>query len=542
MTWGGKQALFLTLAALLCLGSSGVAFAEDAASPDTGREARADENAIPLGIKTIALGIDDVVVRALESSLDIEIERLNSEIKEAEALSATGVFDPTLRLEFSYDEEERPQTTSEGLASNAGTTERVSKDLALTLEGKLVPGTEYALKFDREQSQFTQKDTFIDPDPLVIGDEFFSDIRSSAQYNLDASLTLTQPLLKDFGANANLTEIRIARGEKDMSAEDFQKRVMDIIAEAESAYWDLVATIENLRVSEQSLALARDLLEENWIRLEVGAMARLEVLQAETGVAQREEEVITARRLIEDVEDNLKRILNLPKNTEEWKTRIEPTDAPSVVDEEIDLLAQLELALEKRPDYKSSLMRIENDAIKERFAQNQTLPTVDIIAEGQSLAVAAEFDDAFDDVAGGNALSWMLGVTAEYPIGNRAAKGELTKARLERLQSEKEAENLRLSIIVEVNKAVRDIRASLKRIEVTAKGVELAEESLKAERKKLEVGVSTSHNVLEFEDELADTRRREILAKLDHAKALINLSNATGTLLEENNIVIEESF
>jgi outer membrane protein TolC len=537
MSWGDKLALSIVSAALLCLGSPGAALAEGAASPDAGREAHADENAIPLGIKAIALGIDDVVVRALDSSLDIEIERLNPEIKEAEALSATGVFDPTLRLEFSYDEEEKPQTTSEGLASNAGTTERVSKDLALTLEGKLVPGTEYALKFDREQSQFTQKDTFIGPGPTD-----FADVRNPAQYNLDASLTLSQPLLKDFGPAANLAEIRIARGEKGISVEDFQKRVMDIIAEAESAYWDLVATIENLRVSEQSLALARDLLEENRIRLEVGAMARLEVLQAETGVAQREEEVITARRLIEDVEDNLKRILNLPKNTEKWKTRIEPTDAPSVVDEEIDLLAQLELALEKRPDYKSSLMRIENDAINVRFAQNQTLPTVDMIAEGQSLAVAAEFDDAFDDVAGGNALSWMLGVTAEYPIGNRAAKGELTKARLERLQSEKEAENLRLSIIVEVNKAVRDIRASLKRIEVTAKGVELAEESLKAERKKLEVGVSTSHNVLEFEDELADTRRREILAKLDHAKALINLSNATGTLLEENNIVIEESF
>ena len=84
--------------------------------------------------------------------------------------------------------------------------------------------------------------------------------------------------------------------------------------------------------------LARDLLEENRIRLEVGAMARLEVLQAETGVAQREEEVIVARRLIEDADDNLKRILNLPKDTQEWQVRIKPTDKPEVVEKDIDLL------------------------------------------------------------------------------------------------------------------------------------------------------------------------------------------------------------
>jgi len=327
-----------------------------------------------------------------------------------------------------------------------------------------------------------------------------------------------------------------------MSIEDFYKRVMDVIAEAKSAYWDLVAVIENLRVTEQSLELSRDLLEENRIRLEVGTMARLEVLQAETGVAQREEEVIVARRLIEDADDNLKRILNLPKDTQEWQVRIKPTDKPEVVEKEIDLLAQLELALGKRPDYKSSLMQIENDAVNERFTRNQLLPTVDLTGEYQFLAVAGQFDDAFDDIEGGDSPSWQLGLTAEYPIGNRTAKGEHKKAQLERRQSEKEAENLRLSIIVEVNKAVRDIRTSLKRIEVTAKAVELAEESLKAEHKKLEVGVSTSHDVLEFEEELVDAQRRGILAKLNYAKALINLSNATGMLLEENNIVIEESF
>ena len=492
--------------------------------------------------ETIDLGIKDAIEQALENNLDIEIERYNPGIEGAGVMSALGEFDPSFRLEYMYEEDESPQTTSEGLASDAGTTETVRNDLTLAVEGKLSLGTEYGLSFDRQRSQFTQRDTFIDPDPLVLGDEFLGDVKNPGEYNLDLTFTLTQPLLKNFGREVGTSDIRIARGRRDMSVEDFRTRVIDVIAEAQSAYWDLAAVIRNLQVTEQSLALAEDLLKENRIRLEVGVMAPLEVLQAETGVAQREEEVIVARSLIKDAEDNLKRILNLPKDAEEWKLGINPTDVPEFVDREIDLLSQLQTAFEKRPDFIKSRMQIENDLIDERFNKNQLLPTADVTFEGMYLAVDEEFDNAFDDIVDAEARSWQAGLTLEYPLGNRTAKGGSEKARLERLQSEKESDNLRLSIIVEVNKAVRDIRTSFKRFEVSGKAVELAEESLKAERKKLEVGVSTSHNVLKFEEELADAQRRRILAALDHAKAIVNLSRATGTLLEENNIVIEESL
>jgi outer membrane protein TolC len=501
-----------------------------------------DPAGAPAAATTIDLGIKDVVVKALEANLDIEVERYNPEIASADIMTEMGAFDPIFRLEYSYEESESPQTTTEGLATDAGTTETVRKDVTLAVEGKLTTGTEYGIAFDRVQSQFTQRDVFIDPDPLVPGDEFFDDVQNPGEYNLDLTFTLTQPLLKDFGRGVNTTDVRVARTAREMSVEEFSKRVMDVIAEAQSAYWNLAAAIRNVQVSEQSLATAENLLKENRIRLEVGTMAPLEVLQAEAGVAQREEEVIVAHSFVKDAEDNLKRILNLPKDTEEWKTGINPTDIPDIVEKDIDLLTELEKAFEKRPDYQKSLMQVESDVINERFTKNQLLPTVDANGELQYLAVDSDFEDAFDSITDRDARSWQLGLTAEYPVGNRTAKGEHRKAQLERQQSEKESDNLHLSIIVEVNKAVRDIRTSLKRLEVTAKSVELAEESLKAERKKLEVGVSTSHDVLEFEEELADAQRRRILAGLDYAKALVNLSLATGSLLEENDIVIAESL
>lgn len=535
MSRGTRLLLRLAVAIAFCVGLDGAARGEETSPlPPEGERADAEE--------VVYLSLQETVTRALEANLDIVVEQYNPDIRDAELLSAKGEFDPTIRLEYTYEEDEIPQTTREGLASNAATTETVRKDLALTFEGKVPTGTEYEVFFDREQSQFTQRGVFVDPDPLVPGDEFFTDIRNPSEYNLDLTFTLTQPLLKDFGFDANLAEVRIARGERSMSVEDFRKRVMDIVAEVQTAYWDIVAAIENLKVTERSLELAQDLLEENRIRLEVGTMAPLEVIQAETGVAQREQEVIVARSLVKDAEDNLKRLLNLPKNTEEWKLRIVPIDEPVIVEKEINLLSQLELALEKRPDYRRSLMQIENDAVNERFARNQLLPTADLTGQYEFRAVDAELHGAFDDIERGTSPSWLAGVTAEYPIGNRTAKGDHRRAQLERQQSEKESENLRLSIIVEVNRAVRDIETSLKLIETTRKGTELARESLEAERKKLEVGVSTSHDVLEFEEEMTEAERREIVAVIGYRRSLINLAVAVGTILEENNIVIDETL
>ncbi len=534
MSRGTRLLLCLAVAIAFCIGRGGVAHGEETSPPPPEAE-HADTE------KAVHLSLHDAVAKALESNLDIVVEQYNPDIKDAELLSAKGEFDPTILLEFNYQREEVPQTTQEGLASNAATTITTSKDLALTFEGKIPTGTEYEVFFDREQSQFTQKGVFVDPTPAP-GDEFFTNVRNPAEYNLDLTFTLTQPLLKDFGFGANLAEIRIARGERNMSLEDFRKQVMDIVAEVQSAYWDIVAAIQNLRVSERSLELAQNLLDENRIRLEVGTMAPLEVVQAETGVAQREQELIVSQSLVKDAEDNLKRLLNLPKDAEEWKLRIVPTDEPVTVKREIDLLSQLELALKKRPDYRRSLMQIENDAINERFARNQLLPTVDLTGQYEFRAVDLKLSRAFDDIERGTSPSWMAGVTAEYPIGNRTAKGDYRKAQLERLQSEKEAENLRLSIIVEVNKAFRDMETSLKLIDTTSKGAELARESLDAERKKLEVGVSTSHDVLEFEEEMSDAERREIVAKIGYRKSLINLAIAVGTLLDENSIVIDETL
>jgi outer membrane protein TolC len=499
------------------------------------------EQPAPPGERVVRLGVCEVVARAVSSNLDIAIERYIPDIRDAEVMSAKGEFDPLLSIDYSYSDSETPQTSREGLSTGAASTETKMNDLSGSLSGKLISGTEYAIVFDRQFSQFIRKDAFIPPvPPATVGT--FTTVRDPWQYLLDTYINVTQPLLKDFGFTANLAGIRIARVQRDISLQDFRQGVINTVSEAQKAYWNLVLAIENLRVTENSLALAQDLLRENRIRLKVGTMSPLEVIEAEAGVAQREEGVIVSRRLVSDAEDNLKRLLNLPRNTEEWNVTIVPTDKPVVIKAEFDVNREVELALQKRPDYKSALMQIKSDAINAQFTRNQMLPSVDLIGQYEFQAVDNSVDNALDDIGSGESPSWVAGLSAEYPIWNHTAKGNYETARLQEMQSELVAENVRLGIIVAVRDAVRGIETSQKSIEASQKTVEFAQKSLDAEQKKLEVGISTSYDVLQFMDQLLGAQRREVISRVDYTTSLIDLAAATGTLLEKNNIIINESY
>jgi outer membrane protein TolC len=492
----------------------------------------------PAGERIVPLALCEVVARALSSNLDIAVERYIPDIRDAELLSVKGEFDPLLRIDYAYSEIELPQSSREGIATGASETETDANVLTGALTGRLISGTEYEIVFDREFSQFIRRGVFVeDPPPGA-----FVTVEDPWQYVLDTYVRVNQPLLRDFGLNANLAGVRIARAQRDISLQDFRQSVIDIIAEVQRAYWRLVLAIENLRVAETALSLAQDLLRENRIRLQVGTISPLDVVEAETGVAQREEAVIIARSLIKQAEDNLKRLLNLPQNTEEWNVIIVPVDKPVVLEMDFDLSRQIETALENRPDYKSALMQIKSDAINTQFTRNQTLPSVDIIGQYGFSAVDEDIDTALDDIGAGESPSWTAGLSAEYPIGNRVAKGNYRSAQLTQLQSELIAENLRLAIVVQVRDAIRGIETSLKSREASLKTIDFASRSLEAEQKKLEVGISTSYDVLEFVDDLVDAQRREVVARVNYRIALVDLAAATGMILDRSNIFINEQY
>ena len=353
-----------------------------------------------------------------------------------------------------------------------------------------------------------------------------------------ATLSITQPLLRNRGVDVNRTRIRVAQTNQEISENVLKDRVIGVVFRVQQLYWDLVFRLQELEVRRLSLKLARDLLQQTRIQVAVGTLPQLAIIEGEAGVAAREEAVIVAENDVHTVEDRFKELLNLHERGRGREVLILPTDLARFTLEEIDIAKALEAAFEHRPDYRKTKLEIESRTLNERFTRNQLLPTVDLEGRVGLNGLDRGMGDAFNNFASGDFVSYQIGFAFRYPLGNQAAKSRSTRARLEVEQAKVSLERVEQRILVEVREAVRNVETNIKRVSVTAGARELAQKKLEAEEKKLAVGLSSVRELLRFQDDLSREQSSEIRALTDYNISLANFDRARGTSLNRLDIII----
>ena len=494
-----------------------------------------DNNKIPAN--SLALSLRDVVMRTLVSNLAIEVEGFNSKVKAENVIDGESKFDATFEINLSEEEEVRQQSNA---FSSPVKSRNKSHNWDFSLTQKLVTGADYKLSFTNDRNRTNSVTAGLNP-----------------SYFTEMVFSLTQPLLKNFGIDLTKRNIYIANNEVNISDYVFEDKVIDIISDVENVYWDLVFSIEDLAVKKKSLERARNLERQVKAQVAVGTMAEIETLQAQSEVASRDESLLVAQDLIQDNEDILKNILNIDYGSEEGLKAIHPSDRPDMVVDEINLNEAIKDTLLNRPDYLGKKKELENKNILVKFRENQLYPTVDLFGtmglnglSGDAITVnsgtfqgrskyGGDYGTALSDSLTGKFYNWEVGLKLSYPLGNRSAKAQLSASRLEKAQLILSIKDLEKSIIVEVREAVRQLKTDLKRINATRIARKLAEEKLKAEEKKFEVGLSTSFSVLEFQEDLAEEQSNEIKALIDFKKSKIRLRQVMATTLKENDIKLK---
>ncbi|MEK6690604.1 MAG: TolC family protein [Nitrospirota bacterium] len=460
------------------------------------------------------ISIQDTIALALENNLDIKIEKFNPDIRKTETEKERSIFDPVFTSDFINSATRTPSSSE---LEGAREIDQKVLDFSIGLTQKFVTGTSAELKFINER--YRSNSIFLKINPY---------------YESDVTLTLTQPLLKDFGPNINLTRIRIAENNENISGEQLKLKIIEVISNSKRAYWNLLLNIEELEVRKFSLNLAKDLLERNRKKVEVGVLAPIELIQAEAGVASREEAVFVAEKAVRDAEDAVKRITGL---TKEWEKVLIPVDKPIISKERLHFDESKRIAFESRPDYLQANKDLENKAINIRYTKNQTLPELSFVGGIGLNGLNSSYSSDLKGLRSGDFYSWKVGLSLAIPIGNRSARSDYLKARLEEEKARVELKNLEEAIIVEIRVAIREIDTTHKRIDATRSARILAEKKLEAEEKKFNVGMSTSHDILIFQEELANALRNEKKAMIDHNNALINLEKVTGITIEKAGIV-----
>jgi outer membrane protein TolC len=461
----------------------------------------------------LALSLRDSVALALKGNLDIAVETFTPQIREQDLTGEKAAYDPSAFLELTRSDTRLPATL------NLLTGARVLSDLFdfnTGLKQKLPTGGTYELRFNNE---------YLHVPSSASGDGFISKL----------GLTLTQPLLRSFGLEANETGIRIATNNQSISREQLRLKVSDIATQAQNAYLELVFTIENLEVQRRSLRLAQDLVSLNMARVRAGVAAPVEVTQAEAQEAARVQDVILAEKAVRDGEDTLRVILNLP-GSNGWGQEIQPVYTLSFDPKPVNLDGTIQKALENRYEYKSAKLDIENKDLSIRLTRNQLLPDLSLTGSVATNGFGRSYNDNTSAMTGGDFMSYSVGVVLTVPLGNRAAEANHTKARLSAEQARTSLRLLELQIVQQAREAVRRLEADAKRVEASRASRRLAEEQLRVEQRRLEAGVTTTFNVLSFQRDLAVAQASEIRAVADYYKSLANLEKVQGTVLEANQI------
>ncbi len=511
--------------------------------------------------KSRSLTLEEAIAMALANNTNLKIQRLGPLAAREQVRSSQAIFDPTLYGDFSYDRAAqlsssylRPEGTGVP-ASLVGTLALLGPPVNsahnINVDGgvrkTLLSGGQLSLSW--RNNRLTTNSSFT---------------RLSPQYTTNFILSLNQPLLRDFGWRFSTLLVRVARNAREQSIYQYEAQVASIILQVEQAYWNLVQAIENIRVQEKGLAASRELQRQNEGKYNVGTLPQTAVLEARADVARLDANLIQAHTAQELARDNLRALLNYREPGTNALVMIDPADEPKVVPYDVDLERSLSTALQSRPELIAAQLAIKGSGMMLKVAENQLLPRLNAVGTlgtnglsggrvvtqttdattGEVTTLVNPYNGPYEDSLNrsfdGRYYSYSAGVTLEIPIGNAQAKADYARSRIDLESSQRQLQQEQESVTLEVKSAVTSLLSDLKSIEATRIARQLAEENVRNQQARYDVGLATTKDLLDFQNQLTQAQAAEVQSLTGYNVDLARLRLAEGTLLESRNVVVDK--
>ncbi|HEY0462157.1 MAG TPA: TolC family protein [Pyrinomonadaceae bacterium] len=522
---------------------------EDTSLPDLGR----------VGVDMLAqkpLALKEAITLALENNKDIEVTRQNVRIAEFDLQSSRGFYDPRLSGQTYYERSTTPNISF--------FTPDVTKITGDSIVGNATFQT-YIPKFGTVLNVTAANNR-------VGTDNTISII--SPQYNANITATLTQPLFRGRSFDLPRRNIEIAKRNLSLTDTQFRQRSIEIITNVQRAYWDLVYALRNLQVQRDGVRDAKEQLTHNRRLVEEGQLAPIDIVAAETQVANIEQGVYEALETVGRAENALKNLVAQSKDDTLWRESIVPTDSVDLEAPRTTLPEALTLALENRPEIEINKVQKDINDIDQKFYRDQTKPQIDLVASYTSAGVGGSLNPAFtnpllntcvqnpnqqlcvdaaasrqrllENVGGATSSvtdiftnkypTFRAGVTFNLPFGNNTAKANLGRSLVQSEQISTQREQIEQTIQVDVRNALQAVRTSEARLRSAAISRENSQKQYESEQRKLDAGQSDVYKVLERQTALITARSNELRAQTELNKSIADLQRATGNSLKANNV------
>ena len=516
------------------------------------------------------LSLKEAITMALENNKDIEVSRQNVRIAEFDLRSANGFYDPKFTGQTYYERATIPNVsvfsnvdsiTTSSIVGNAG------------FQG-------YIKKYGTIFSATANNNRASSGNPLSV---------LSPQYNSNLIFSVTQPLFRGRGFDQPRRTIEIAKRNLSLTDTQFRQRSIEIITNVQRAYWDLTYALRNLQVQRDSVKDAKDQLAHNQRLVEEGQLAPIDVVAAETQVANFEQNVYSALDDVNRAENTLKNLIAQNQTAPIWNASIVPTDSVDLDAPNTTLPEALDLALQNRPEIEINNVQKDINAIDRRFLENQTKPQIDLIASYTAAGIAGTANpnavnifsnnttaatlnqiiprvnandptlppidlipiqprptlstgltgsnfSSFTDIFANRYPTFRAGVQFNLPLHNEVAKAQLGRALVQGEQIQTQREQIAQNIQVDVRNALQSVRTAEARLRTAAISRENTQKQYESEQRKLDAGQSNIYMVLDRQTALTTAKSTELRAQTELNKAIADLQKATGNSLKANNV------
>ena len=485
-----------------------------------------------------ALRLDDAVKIALEHNLDIAVERLNPQAFDFSIAALDANYRPTFSSGFSNGSRVTLPTSQLTTAQPTLETGTINWNGAVSRNLEWGGGS-VAVGFNN--LRIDSSNEFVTRNP---------------SYNSSVNFALVQPLLRGFKIDTTRAQLQVTRVNQQISEIQLKGTITTILSNVRNAYWDFLYAIEGVEVAGQSLALADKLVDDNKVRVEIGTMAPIDVVQAEAEAATRRQALTQAEATMRTAELALKRLIVSGTDDPLWRASLMPTDRPDLSAASIDIESAVRKALETRTDLEQARQQLESNDITLRQFTNQLLPALDLSATyglaglggtqyerrglggSVSRVVPGGYANALTNIRNFDAPTWNVALNLSVPLGTSAAEANLARARLQQGQTQAQLRQLELQVATEVTNAALNVQNSQERVKSSSVARELQEKRLEAEQSKFEVGISTNFQVVQAQRDLRDAQNIELRALLDYRKSLVDLERAQETSLSRAGVTV----
>lgn len=446
--------------------------------------------------ETLALTLDDAIALAVRDNRGIQTAYLQRIAQKFDLYVSEGKFLPKLTLTTGVLDNK-----VNGLSSR-------TKDIASTATLGLPTGTKLSLSTT-------------------------NGLGSSSSNSSITSVTLTQPLLKNGGLDANTASVRVARLDEQINRLTLKATLSQTVTQVVSAYRELLRAQEQRTIAEAALQRSKDLYQVNKALISTGRMAEVEIFQTEAEVANREVALEEAENQIDASRLALLNLLAL-----EPRTPVVAVGAKDIRLLGADLAQALTTALANQPDYQIAQLQSERAKINLDFAKNQQLWDLSLVAgKTQSRGTSGGFGsvDTTQTSTQKNDTSFA-GIQLTIPLGDRSIEQATVRASVDLKSQTLKVHETRQVVEQRIRDAVRNVQTRWRQLELSGKARELSLLKLKAEKEKLQVGRSSNFQILSFENDLRNAENARVNAEIAYLNALTDLDERMGKTLEVWNI------